>query len=145
MNKLICCLAMLVVAAPAFADEAVIKAASNIEERQPVGEASVFKKGERVYVWSHIKGADGKNVDHVWKRNGAEFYRAHFEIASSSFRVFSRTSGAAAGSYEVDVMCGDNKLGTATFTVEQSGNRRADAHDVGCADAEVRRAGLVIA
>src|SRR5262245_35741469 len=96
---------------------AVVKAATGVEDRQPVGESSQFKKGDRVFVWSQIKNADGQSVDHVWKRDGKEFWRAHFDVASASWRVNSRVANAASGSYVVDVTAGDDVLGSVSFTV----------------------------
>jgi hypothetical protein len=107
-------------ALPARAEEptAEVKAASGVENRQPTGESSSFKKGDRVFVWSQIRNADGQTVDHVWKRDGQEVWRAHFDVGSSRWRVHSRMPNAAAGSYDVQTVAGERVLGAVHFSVE---------------------------
>lgn len=119
--SLLAALTLSVTAAAARADEpasAVVKAATGIENRVPVGEATTFKAGERVFVWSEVKGADGKTVEHVWKRDGREINHARLPAHAKVWKTNSRIPRAAAGSYEVDVVVDGNVLGTARFKVE---------------------------
>jgi hypothetical protein len=97
---------------------AEVKAATGIEERKPVGEATKFEAGTLVYVWSQVFDAKDKEVEHVWKRDGKEFRRAKFQIGSVRWSVNSRMQKAKKGSYLVEVVMGEEKLGEVSFTVE---------------------------
>ncbi len=97
---------------------ALLKAATSIEARQPVGEATEFKPGEKVYVWSQVKGAEGQEVEHVWKRDGKEIQRYKLDIGSANWRTSSRLQSVKPGSYTVDVMSGDRSLGSISFAVK---------------------------
>jgi hypothetical protein len=110
----------LALATPALADAptATVKAATAVENREPVGEATRFRRGERVYVWSQIEHADGDEVEHVWKRDGKELRRARFAVRSSRWRMSSHLSSAPPGSYDVDVTDGGTVLLTVRFVVE---------------------------
>ena len=98
--------------------QAEVKAATGIEDRKPTGEATTFKAGTLIYVWSQVTGANGKEVEHVWKRDGTEFRRAKFSIGSVRWSMNSRMPGARKGSYVVEVIMGEEKLGEVAFTVE---------------------------
>jgi len=100
------------------AAHADVKAATGIENRLPTGEATTFQKGTLIYVWSLVTGANGKEVEHVWKRDGKEFRRAKFSIGSKRWSMNSRVPGAAKGNYVVEVVLGDEKLGEVSFVVE---------------------------
>src|SRR5437016_5170556 len=95
-----------------------VKACTGIEKRDPVGAATSFKKGDVVYVWSEVRGCDGKDVQHVWKRDGKELRKASFHVKSNRWRVNSRVPNAAPGSYTVEVIAEDKKIGEAAFKVE---------------------------
>jgi hypothetical protein len=97
---------------------AEVKAATGIEDRKPTGEATTFKAGTLIYVWSQVTGAKGQEVEHVWKRDGKEFRRAKFSIGSVRWSMSSRIPGAAKGSYVVEVVLGEEKLGEVAFTVD---------------------------
>jgi hypothetical protein len=98
--------------------KAEVKAATGIENRMPTGEASTFAPGTLIYVWSQVTGANGKEVEHVWKRDGKEFRRAKFNIGSKRWSMNSRMPKAAKGSYVVEVVLGEEKIGEVSFTVE---------------------------
>jgi hypothetical protein len=95
-----------------------MKAATGIENRLPTGEATTFKAGTLIYVWSQITGAKGKQVEHVWKRDGKEFRRAKFDIGSPKWSVNSRVPNPAKGNYVVEAVLGDEKIGEISFVVE---------------------------
>ncbi len=95
-----------------------VKAATGVENRLPTGEAASFKPGTLIYVWSMVTGAKGKQVEHVWKRDGKEFRRAKFDIRSPKWSMNSRMPGAAKGSYLVEVVLGEETLGEVGFVVE---------------------------
>ena len=105
-------------AAAASGAHAEVKAATGIEDRKPTGEATSFKAGTLIYVWSQVTGAKGQEVEHVWKRDGKEFRRAKFSIGSVRWNMNSRIPNAAKGGYVVEVVLGDEKLGEIAFTVE---------------------------
>jgi len=105
-------------AAAASGAHAEVKAATGIEDRKPTGEAATFKAGTLIYVWSQVTSAKGQEVEHVWKREGKEFRRAKFSIGSVRWSMNSRMPGAARGSYVVEVVVGEEKLGEVAFTVE---------------------------
>jgi len=98
--------------------KAEVKAATGIEDRKPTGEATSFKSGTLIYVWSQVTGAKGQEVEHVWKRNDKEFRRARFSIGSVRWNMNSRMPNAGKGSYVVEVVLGEEKLGEVAFTVE---------------------------
>ncbi len=102
----------------AKAPRADVKAATGIENRKPTGEATSFPAGTLIYVWSQIYDANGQEVEHVWKRDGKEFRRAKFPIGSVRWSRNSRMPSAKKGSYVVEVMLGEDKLGEIAFTVE---------------------------
>ena len=104
--------------AEATAASATSKACTSVENRLPVGESTKFKKGDRIFVWSEIKGAEGQSVEHVWKKDGTELRRARFNVTSGNWHTNSRVPSAAAGSYVVDVVMGDKVIGSVSFTVE---------------------------
>lgn len=104
--------------AEASGARAEVKAATGIEDRKPTGEATTFKAGTLIYVWSQVTGANGKEVEHVWKREGKEFRRAKFSVGSVRWSMNSRMPGARKGSYVVEVILGEEKLGEVSFTVE---------------------------
>lgn len=105
-------------AATATDASAEVKAASSIENREPTGEAASFKAGEKIYVWSKIKGAEGEEVEHVWKRDGKEVFRAKLEVQSKMWRTNSRMQKPKAGDYVVEVIGKDKTLGSVSFKVE---------------------------
>lgn len=105
-------------ASPTTDASAEVKAATAIENREPAGEAASFKAGEKIYVWSKIKGAEGEDVEHVWKRDGKEIFRAKLEVQSKAWRTNSRLQKPKAGDYVVEVIGKDKTLGSVSFKVE---------------------------
>ncbi len=99
---------------------AEVKAGTGIEDREPTGVASAFKKGDTVFVWSNITDADGQTVEHVWKLDGKEVFKVSFEVKSKRWRVNSRRRNLAAGAYVVEATTDDGKkkLGEVAFKVE---------------------------
>jgi hypothetical protein len=100
------------------AARADVKACTGIEARKPTGEATTFKAGTLIYVWSQVFDAKDKEVEHVWKKDGTELRRAKFQIGSVRWSVNSRQQNAKKGSYVVEVVAGEEKLGEVSFTVE---------------------------
>ncbi len=100
------------------AAHADVKAATGIENRKPTGEADKFTAGTTIYVWSQVFDAKDKEVEHVWKKDDKEFRRAKFQVGSPRWSVNSRQQNAKKGAYAVEVVCGDDKLGEVSFTVE---------------------------
>src|SRR5262245_23561303 len=111
MRSMIVGIAMGLVGRAAFAEPAAeAKAGKKIENREPVNPGSSFKKGDTIYVWSSLSGADGTTVQHVWKRDGKEVRRATFHVPGARWRLNSRYTGAPDGSYVVEVVSDDKKL-----------------------------------
>jgi hypothetical protein len=109
----------LLVSGTALADAtAEIKAGTSIENRELKGEAASFKKGDTVYVWSSVSGADGTTVQHLWKRDGKEVRKASFAAKSARWRVNSKFTSASPGDYVVEVWVADKKIGEVKFKVE---------------------------
>ena len=123
---------LLSLSVPAFAEEAAketpaaavtdakaeVKAATGIENRLPTGEGTTFPAKSTVYVWSEVNGANGQDVEHVWKKDDKEIRRAKFHVGAKRWRMNSRAASAAKGSYVVEVVLGDKVLGDVKFTVE---------------------------
>jgi hypothetical protein len=105
-------------APPAGATTATVKAATAVENRLPVGEATRFAAGTRIFVWSEIVGADGETIEHVWKKDGTEMRRARFAVHSNRWRTNSRVPSAAVGHYVVEVLAGGRVIGSTSFVVE---------------------------
>lgn len=97
---------------------AEVKAATAIENREPTGESASFKAGEKIYVWSKVKGAEGEDIEHVWKRDGKEVFRAKLLVQSKAWRTNSRMQKPKAGDYVVEVVGKDKTLGSISFKVE---------------------------
>ncbi len=72
-----------------------------------------------VFVVSVVTGANGTQVKHVWKKDGAEIWTATLNVGSDKWTTSSRRMLTAAGSYEVDVVGADgSELGKVEFTVQ---------------------------
>jgi hypothetical protein len=97
---------------------AEVKAATGIENREPTGETDKFSAGTTIFVWSRVFDAKDEDVEHVWKRDDKEFRRAKFHVGSVRWTMNSRQRNAKKGSYVVEVMRGEDKLGEVSFTVE---------------------------
>jgi len=103
---------------PGDSAKAEVKAATGIENKLPTGEATSFKTSDTIYAWSEVTGANGQEVEHVWKRDGKEVRRAKFSIGGKRWRMNSRMRSPAKGAYVVEVTQGEQKLGEVSFTVE---------------------------
>jgi Protein of unknown function (DUF2914) len=89
------------------------------EKHAVVGEAASFPANTKVFVVSVITGANGTQVKHVWKKDGAELWTATLNVGSDKWTTSSRRMLTAAGSYEVDVVGADGgTLGKVEFTVQ---------------------------
>jgi hypothetical protein len=98
---------------------AEVKAATGVAKKEPVGEATSFPKGTKVWAWSKVIGAKGTTVKHVWKRDGATLWEKELTIGSNQWRIYTRRTLNKPGSYTVDVVGEDGSvLGSVTFTVE---------------------------
>jgi hypothetical protein len=96
---------------------AEVKAGTNVEKHEVVGEAASFPSGTTVWVWSRVVNGEG-NVKHVWKKDGKEIWTATLPVGSKRWSTQSRRT-LKAGSYEVDVESPDGaSLGTVQFKVE---------------------------
>lgn len=101
------------------AAKAEMKAGTGIENREITGAGESFKSTDTVFVWTNVTGADGKKVQHVWKRDGKEVFKVAFDVKSKRWRVNSRRKTPAAGSYTVETQAEDGaKLGEVAFKVE---------------------------
>src|SRR5947207_12771684 len=69
-------------AKPAKEATADVKACTTVENHKPKDEAKSFKKGDTVIVWSEIRGANGKEALHVWKKGGKDHNTAPLPIGS---------------------------------------------------------------
>jgi len=63
----------------------------SVEEREPVGEDSVFSTAVgRVYCWTLVKGAaESTSITHVWHYREKEMARVELEIGSAWYRTWS--------------------------------------------------------
>jgi hypothetical protein len=105
--------------ATAAAARADVKAAKGVENREPVEEGSTFAKGDTVYAWSRIFGANGTKVTHVWKLDGKDVWKAYLRVGSNRWTTNSRRKISKPGNYTVDVVAADGtSLGSVSFTVQ---------------------------
>lgn len=103
--------------APAGAS-AEVKAGKGVEKHAIVDEGSSFAKGDMVWVWSRVSGANGTTVKHVWKFNGNAEWTAYLKIGSNRWTTQSRRR-VKPGSYSVEVQAADGSvIGSVDFTVQ---------------------------
>lgn len=109
----------LISGSAAFAEPvAEVKAATAIENREPVNPATRFKQGETVFVWSNVTECEDTSIQHAWKIDGKELRTARLPIKGKKWRVNSKQRNAAKGSYTVEVLTeAGQKLGEIQFTV----------------------------
>lgn len=96
-----------------------VHAGTGYEKHAVVGEAASFPANTKVFVVSVITGANGTQVKHVWKKDGAELWTATLNVGSEKWTTSSRRMLTATGSYEVDVVGADgNQLGKVEFAIQ---------------------------
>ncbi len=89
------------------------------ENHAVTGEAASFPAGTKVFVVSVVSGANGTQVKHVWKKDGAEIWTATLSVGSDRWTTSSRRQLPKAGAYEVDVVGADGaQLGKVEFQVQ---------------------------
>ncbi|OVE76620.1 hypothetical protein BVX98_05465 [bacterium F11] len=98
--------------------------AKDVQDRQPVGEASSFSSDtETVVGWTLVKGAEEPiEITHVWSYKGEEMSAIPLNIRSSAFRTWSRkTLFGLTGTWTFEVKDPEGKvLATQTFEVTES-------------------------
>jgi hypothetical protein len=98
---------------------AEVHAGTGYEKHAITGEAATFPTGTKVFVVSLVTGANGTQVKHVWKKDGAELWTATLTVGSDKWTTSSRRQLPAAGAYEVDVVGADGaQLGKVEFAVQ---------------------------
>jgi hypothetical protein len=103
---------------PSSGAAAEVKAARGVENREPVDEGTTFAAGDTVYAWTRVTGAKGTSVSHVWKRDGAEVWKATLRIGSNRWTTHSRRK-TSAGAWTVEVLdAGGAVIGSVAFTVQ---------------------------
>jgi hypothetical protein len=111
--------ALPALAAPTGTPTVEVKAAKGVENHEPVGAGDQFAAGDKVWIWTHVTGADGTKIKHVWMKDGKEEWTAILTIGSSDWRTNSRRE-VSAGSWTVQVQTEDGtKLGEVSFTVSK--------------------------
>jgi hypothetical protein len=95
------------------------KAAHGIKNRKPVDVSDTFKAGERVWIWSLIKGGEpGSNVTHVWSKDGVVMLRREIHVGDRRWSTNSRHV-CEQGTWDVQVLASDGTaLAEVIFTVE---------------------------
>ena len=89
------------------------------EKHAVTGEAASFPAGTKVFVVSVVSGANGTQVKHVWKKDGAEIWTATLDVGSDKWTTSSRRQLPKTGAYEVDVMGADGaQLGKVEFQIQ---------------------------
>jgi hypothetical protein len=98
---------------------AEVHAGTGYENHAVTGEAQSFPAGTKVFVVSLVSGANGTQVKHVWKKDGAELWTATLSVGSNHWTTSSRRVLPKAGQYEVDVVGADGaELGKVEFAVQ---------------------------
>jgi hypothetical protein len=95
------------------------KAAHSVKNRKPVDVADTFKAGERVWIWSLIKGGEpGSSVTHVWSKDGEVVLRREIRVGDRRWATNSRHV-CEQGTWDVQVLASDGTaLAEVIFTVE---------------------------
>jgi len=95
------------------------KSAHGIKNRQPVDVADTFKAGERVWIWSLIKGGEpGSSVTYVWSKDGKVMLRREIRVGDRRWTTNSRHI-CDHGTWDVQVLASDGTaLAEVVFTVE---------------------------
>ena len=96
-----------------------VHAGTGYEKHAVTGEAASFPAGTKVFVVSLVTGANGTQVKHVWKKDGAEIWTATLDVGSDKWTTSSRRQLPKAGAYEVDVVGADGaQLGKVEFQIQ---------------------------
>lgn len=86
------------------------KAAYGIENRQPTDVSDTFAAGDRVWVWTLVKGGvPGSNVTHVWTRDGKVALRRVLRVGDRRWATNSRHR-CEAGAWTVEVLASDGTV-----------------------------------
>ena len=106
-------------AAQAPAVEAVV--ATDVQDRQPVGEGTVFPADVgRVFVWTRVTGATGTSIQHVWMHPDGQETPVSLDVGGSPWRTWSSKTIPPewAGEWTVEIRdAAGNVLETVSFTV----------------------------
>jgi hypothetical protein len=102
-------------------EQAVI--ARQIEQRQPVGEATTFPSDVgRLACYTKVMGAAGETfIEHVWSRGEVEHARVRLEVRSPAWRTWStkRIKPEWTGEWTVRIEDAEGRvLDTLSFTIE---------------------------
>ena len=98
---------------------AEVHAGTGYANHAVTGEAATFPAGTKVFVVSVVTGANGTQVKHVWKKDGAEIWTATLDVGSEKWTTSSRRLLPKAGAYEVDVVGADGaQLGKVEFQIQ---------------------------
>ena len=107
------------VSAQAPAVEAVV--ATDVQDRQPVGEGTVFPADVgRVFVWTRVTGATGTSIQHVWTHPDGRETPVSLDVGGSPWRTWSSKTIPPewGGEWTVEIRDGaGNVLETVSFTV----------------------------
>jgi len=98
---------------------AEVHVGTGYEKHAIVGEAATFTPGTTVFVVSLVTGANGTQVKHVWKKDGADLWTGTVNIGSNKWTTSTRRKLSKAGAYEVSVVGADGaELGKIEFSIQ---------------------------
>jgi len=95
------------------------KLCGGVENREPVGEDSVFSVNEKVFLWMKVTGGASDTISVTWKIGDQQF-PFQLAIAGSPWRTWAKKTVWKAGEWSVEVKDREgNLLKEMTFLVRE--------------------------
>jgi hypothetical protein len=96
---------------------------TDIMDREVVGEATSFTRGQRVYCWTRVLGGEMDDlITHIWYFEDSEIQRVELPVHASHWRTWSYKTifPGMAGSWRVEVRdSADQVLADTVFTTTE--------------------------
>lgn len=110
--------------------EITLKFGTGVEERVLQGEAESFAGStEKVYCWTHIKGAkEGSEFKHIWYLADKKVVEVVLPVKSANYRTWSsKTISGQAGEWKVEIVDSEGKVvKEGKFTIEAKAGEKTE-------------------
>jgi hypothetical protein len=94
------------------------KLGKSVENREIVGEDSIFTQNEKVYLWMKVTGGPADSLTVTWK-HGTETYEAKLNIGGTPWRTWAYKTAWLTGEWSVTVSTASGEvLKEMNFTVK---------------------------